>query len=411
MGKLQKKMITVAFLSTVIVFFIMAFGFYMLMVSYNADQADAVTSLIDFNGGLFPEEKDFSREEFEQKTHYRIRMDDEAAFRMRYFIVQLDDQGKVLEIKSDHISSVTRNEAGDFSKEVMKKNSDTGYYKEYRYRIVREPTHSGIQIIFLDCEDTIDAETDLFQRILVVALFLAVAVTFVFALFSRKIVEPFERNRNMQKQFITDAGHELKTPLAVISANAEVLKYKNGNNEWIDNITSQTERMTKLINRLLMLSRMEEVGEGIDKQPVNMTEIVDNTVSRLKEVFSQKKAALSAETGQDIMAYANRSQMETLCDILIENASKYVNENGRADIRLFSDNRKVALTVSNSSVQAHDMDCSKIFERFYRTDKSRTSSTGGHGIGLSIAKRIVEQHNGTINAAADGDVVTFTVRL
>ena len=412
MKKLQLKMILVAFISSVTVMSILALGVYLMLAWYNADQADAMTSLISFSGGIIPSSQGFSQNDFESSTRYRIRLDEESAFRKRYFIAYLDKNQSIIDIQMDHIASISDEDAETFVRETLQRGKTTGYYKEYRYRVVDDQMTDGSSVIFLDCRDAIYAQNAMLGRIVVITIIFALGITIVFAIFSRKILEPFDRNQRMQKQFITDASHELKTPLAVISANADVLKYKDGDNEWINNITSQTQRMSRLINQLLVLARMEEVGDKIEKEAVDLTGIVESSVTKLHEIFAQKNVTLETAIEPGVIAMANRNQMENLCDILIENASKYVNENGRVVIRLSgAGGKRVLFSVNNTAEHTENMDCERIFERFYRTDQSRTSTTGGHGIGLSIAKRIVEQHKGSIAATTKEGEVTFTVRL
>jgi len=412
MKKLRVKLIEVAFISSVIVFFVMALGLYSSLVSYYARQADAMTSFISYNGGNLPEVSEYTIKEFEDDTRYDISLNDESAFRVRYFVVYLDENYEMKGMLTDHIASMDEGTAEGFASAVLLFGKKVGYYMEYRYRVVDDMSKNERYIIFLDCHDNLFAQRNLLVRIVMVTLLFALAVMLVFAVFSKKILEPFERNQRMQKQFITDASHELKTPLAVIEANAEVLKYKSGDNEWIKNITSQADRMAKLINQLLILARMEEMGDNIEKENVDMSELLEGVLSRFTEVFDRKNVSLDKNINQGLVFSANRSQMENLCDILIENASKYVDENGTVEVGLKAQSgKKLVMTVSNTCTGQENMDCEKIFERFYRSDESRTSSTGGHGIGLSIARRIAEQHKGTITAASKDGKVTFTVRL
>ncbi|MBR5421755.1 MAG: GHKL domain-containing protein [Lachnospiraceae bacterium] len=412
MKKLQLKLVRVAFTSSVTVFLVMGLGLYLALANYNTSQADARTSLIAFNGGEVPDYQTFSVTEFEDTTRYRIRLDDESEYRIRYFIVYLDENGGVKDIRVDHIASIDEESAEDYASEVIFRGRKRGYYQGYRYRLVQEEDSDSSFIVFLDCAESIYAQREILLRIVIITLLFALAVTIVFAAFSRQILEPFERNQRMQKQFITDASHELKTPLAVISANAEVLRYKNGDNEWLDNITSQTQRLSRLIGQLLVLSRMEEVGDAPEKEKLDLSQMAENSVARFREVFGRKGVNFETKIEEGLMIEANRNQMENLCDILIENASKYVDENGQAGVILSAaGGRKIKLEVFNTAEGCENMDCERIFERFYRTDESRSSSTGGHGIGLSIAKRIAEQHKGTISAAAEKGKVTFTVRL
>ena len=411
MNKLKLKMIIVAFVSSILVFSVMALGVCLTIAHYNSRQADATTSLISLNGGVVPSVSEFSQEDFKDRTKYRLKLDDEAMFRTRYFIINLDSEDNITDIQSDHISSINSEDAEVYSADVLGKPFDVGYYNEYRYRVVNDDSTGGRFIVFLDCTEVIASQNAMVFRTSIWACLFAIVLTLIFSAFSNRIIEPFEANERMQKQFITDASHELKTPLAVISANAEVLKYKNGDNEWIENITSQSKRMAKLIDQLLVLSRMDEVGENAVTSEVDLSAVTENSVSKLKGIFEQKEVDLKTDIEPGIVINANREQMETLTDILIENASKYVTEKGKAGVSLTTGGKKAVLSIYNSASDTDDMDCDKIFERFYRTDESRTSSTGGHGIGLSIAKRIVEQHNGRIKARIEEDTVVFRVEL
>ena len=411
MNKLKLKMIIVAFVSSVLVFSVMALGVCLAVAHYNIRKADATTSLISLNGGVIPSASDFSQEEFRDRTKYKLKLDDEAMFRTRYFIINLDPEDNITDIQSDHISSIDYVEAELYATDVLNRAFDVGYYLEYRYRVVNDESTGGKFIVFLDCTEAIALQNATVFSTVILACLFAIALTLIFSAFSNRIIEPFEANERMQKQFITDASHELKTPLAVISANAEVLKYKNGDNEWIDNITSQSQKMAKLIDQLLVLSRMEEMGEDTATSEVDLSAVTESSVSKLKGIFEQKEVDLQIDIEPDVVICANREQMETLTDILIENASKYVTEKGKAGVSLTTERKKAVLSIYNSASDIDDMDCDKIFERFYRTDESRTSSTGGHGIGLSIAKRIVEQHNGRIKARIEEDTVVFRVEL
>ncbi len=413
MKKLRMKMLAVAFASSVIVFLTMAMGLYFTLVSYNAHHADSMTKLISLSDGNLSSSIVIAGDEGDKAlSQYGISLNDDSLFRLRYFTVYLDKDNRVTATMTDHIASVDEDMAANLSSAVLFMGKKVGYYMEYRYRLVEKEDPREKYIVFLDCHDTLYTQRDLLFRILFVTIFFAFAVMLVFAIFARKILEPFERNQRMQKQFITDASHELKTPLAVIDANAEVLKYKSGDNEWVDNITAQTKKMARLINQLLVLARMEEVGENFEKENLDLSQLLTGVVSRFEEVFVQKGVAFDIKITPEIMINANRNQMENLCEILVENASKYVTEGGSAGVSLkLQGGKKPVMTVSNSCEDAEHMDCEKIFERFYRTDESRTSSTGGHGIGLSIARRIVEQHRGTIYASAKEGVITFTVRF
>lgn len=410
MKKLQRKMIAIAFISVMAVFSVLVAGLNYSLILSNAKRADAMTRAISFNDGKMPKMRDFDSEEFKEQTEYEIELNPETEFRTRYFIVKMNDDNKASDFEDEHISSVDEKTALEMADRVIQIGNETGYFGEYRFRLVgdiNEPDY----VIFLDCRDYIESQKTTLNLAIGISLLFALMVSSIFACLSSRILRPFEQNQKAQKQFITDASHELKTPLAIISANAEVLKYKSGDNEWTQNIISQTGRMGKLINQLLILSRMEEVGDEARHEEIDFSKILTESINKFDEVFSGRGVTVERAVEEGIKLNGVQNQMENLCDILIENSSKYVTEGGRICISLVRNGRKAVFTVFNTASVDDDFDGTKIFDRFYRTDKSRTSSTGGYGIGLSIARRIVEQHKGSISAKAEDGGVLFTVIL
>ena len=410
MSKLQKKMIAVAFLSVILVFSILVAGLNYSLIISNAKRADAMTRAISFNDGKMPKAYEFDEEEFKNQTEYEIELNPESEFRTRYFIVKMNDDNKASDFEDEHISSVDEETVLKMADQAIETGNETGYYGVYRFRIVgdiKEPDY----VIFLDCREYYEAQGRTLHIAMEISLIFALMVTAIFACLSSRILRPFEQNQKAQKQFITDASHELKTPLAIISANAEVLKYKSGDNEWTQNIISQTGRMGKLINQLLILSRMEEVGEEAKREETDISQALNESIGKFEEVFKSRGVTVERAVDEGIVIYGVKNQIENLCDILIENASKYVTEGGKVGITLVRSGRRTVFSVFNTASLDDDFDGERIFDRFYRTDKSRTSSTGGHGIGLSIARRIVEQHKGSITAKAENNGVIFTVIL
>ncbi|MCR5001124.1 MAG: HAMP domain-containing histidine kinase [Lachnospiraceae bacterium] len=410
MKKLQRKMIAVAFVSIILVFSILVAGMYFTLVLSNANRADAITRLISYNNGRMPVIGDFNEEEFEARTRYKIDLNEEAEFRTRYFTVTVTAEADNYDIKMDHIASVSQTDAVEMAKNVLNKKRETGYYGRYRYRIASTDS-SEEYVIFLDCSDYFDSQKASLNISIVLSVMFALLISFIFASLSSKILKPFERNQKAQKQFITDASHELKTPLAIISANAEVLKYKYGENEWTDNIVQQTGKMSSLINQLLILSRMEEFSDNDKKEMLDYSSIVSGSLNRFSEMINERNVTVKNGIDKDIMITGVRNQIENLADILIENAAKYVTEDGDISIKLNRSGRKTVLRIYNSADIQEDIDPERIFDRFYRTDESRNSTTGGHGIGLSIAKRITEEHGGKIEAELKENGIEFIVTI
>lgn len=402
MKKLRVKIVFGVFVSALAVFLLTITVFGLSTYINLNEVADATTEILVKNNGKAPhyeEYKLFAEKEGLQITNY----DAESPYRMRYFYVTYANNSAIPNI--EHIASVNEIDALDMANAVKKKGSDTGYYNDYRYRVTDN------MIVFVDNSREILSLRYLLMLIGLIFLGFIVMITLVFYFLSKRIVKPFEDNARMQKQFITDASHELKTPLAIISANAEVLAYKDGENEWIHNITTQVARVSELVNELLTLNRLEEVDEISGIEPVNLSEKAETVAASFEEVFQNKNAALHRRIQPNIVLNGNPEQLERLLSVLIENASKYVSENGEAVIELKKEMRYTLLTVFNTCSPDPDTDYTHLFERFYRPDSSRTSQTGGHGIGLSIAKRIVTLHGGTIEAIPSDNGLTFRVRL
>lgn len=416
MHKLSQKMIRITFLSVVSVFLVISLILYTALSSYNMAQADGMTKLISMNNGEVPQLKEYQNSKYIiSHSIFQIDFDEESSYRTRYFIVYLDSSSNAVDTNIKHIASVTVSEATELSKQVLNKVSPkkktTGYVKDYRYRIVTDKEENSSYIIFLDCGQTLLFQHTAILVILFTALCFTLLITLVFALFSKKAMEPFEENTKRQKQFITDASHELKTPLSIISANAQVLEYKTGQNDWTKNIVTQTQRMGTLINELLVLSKLDEMGPDILLEQINVSELLYEGVEPFQEIAEEKNVTITEQIDSNIILYANRDALSKLISILTENATKYVTEGGKIVISLSATRRYATISIHNTATIAEGLDYERLFDRFYRPDGSRTSSTGGHGIGLSIAKKIASQMGGTIEAKPEKDGITFTATI
>lgn len=405
MKKLRKKIVVGVLLSATVVFLLTILVVYLAMTFEITNRADSMTKVMVENNGVPPIKSEF--EKMDDELGIRIaNYNEESPYRLRFFTVYYDAEGHVVSDVS-HIASIDEEKAltmADYAKRRMK---SVGTYENYRYRV----SDDGGMVVFVDYNDEYSSIDLLTVMLALIAAGFILMITVVFYFLSKRIVRPFEENTRMQKQFITDASHELKTPLAIISANAEVLAYKTGENEWIGNITAQVDRVSGLVNELLTLNRLEEVEEISDIEPVDLSILSIETADSFNEVLQSKNVERIDQIEQGVIVNGNRAQLERLLSVLVENASKYVAENGKVKITLEKDQRYTSLSIFNSCEIDKDVDYSHLFDRFYRPDSSRTSSTGGHGIGLSIAKRIVSLHNGTIGAVPSDDGLTINVKL
>lgn len=411
MKKLRLKMIGIVFASVVAAFMVMTIILVMCFGAYRNRQADQITAMISENNGTVPQLKDYKQQQKNSQAFERYfnNYNEDSSYRTRFFRVFLDEDKKVTNVNMDHIAAVDEKKAVRMTKMAMLRRGKVGLVGSYRYR--KEYKDGQVRsIIFLDCKENQSFYHLAVTITITVSTLLTCLITVIFAIASKRAVRPFEINSNRQKQFITDASHELKTPIAIISANAEVLQYKGDGNEWTQNIIDQTKHMGKLINQLLVLAKLDEVQEKSEKQEADLKLLLEETIEPFEEVATQKKVTLKLHLEEGVTIRVNREQIAQLVSILTENAAKYVNDGGKIVWRLTKTQHGAVLVVKNTT-EKELPDTKRMFDRFYRSDSSRSSKTGGQGIGLSIAKKIVDSHKGSITAKAGDGMVTFRVSL
>lgn len=411
MKKLRLKMIGIVFASVVAAFMVMTIILVMCFGAYRNRQADQITAMISENNGTVPQLKDYKQQQKNSQVFERYfnNYNEDSSYRTRFFQIFLDEDKKVTNVNMDHIAAVDEKKAVRMTKMAMLRRGKVGLVGSYRYR--KEYKDGQVRsIIFLDCKENQSFYHLAVTITITVSTLLTCLITVIFAIASKRAVRPFEINSNRQKQFITDASHELKTPLAIISANAEVLQYKGDGNEWTQNIIDQTKHMGKLINQLLVLAKLDEVQEKSEKQEADLKLLLEETIEPFEEVATQKKVTLKLHLEEGVTIRVNREQIAQLVSILTENAAKYVNDGGKIVWRLTKTQHGAVLVVKNTT-EKELPDTKRMFDRFYRSDSSRSSKTGGQGIGLSIAKKIVDSHKGSITAKAGDGMVTFRVSL
>lgn len=411
MKKMRLKMIGIVFASVVAAFMVMTIILVMCFGAYRNRQADQITAMISENNGTVPQLKDYKQQQKNSQSFERYfnNYNEDSAYRTRFFRIFLDEDKKVTNVNMDHIAAVDEKKAVRMTKMAMLRRRKVGLVGSYRYR--KEYKDGQVRsIIFLDCKENQSFYHLAVTITITVSTLLTCLITVIFAIASKRAVRPFEINSNRQKQFITDASHELKTPLAIISANAEVMQYKGDGNEWTQNIIDQTKHMGKLINQLLVLAKLDEVQEKSEKQEADLKLLLEETTRPFEEVATQKKVTLKLHLEEGVTIRVNREQIAQLVSILTENAAKYVNDGGKIVWRLTKTQHGAVLVVKNTT-EKELPDTKRMFDRFYRSDSSRSSKTGGQGIGLSIAKKIVDSHKGSITAKAGDGMVTFRVSL
>lgn len=325
------------------------------------------------------------------------RMSPELPFESRYFTVVLDSDNKKVSADIGKIAAVNEKTAVKYAKTVAKKSKTSGFYSGYRYMV--EETNGEKMIIFLDTGRNLGTFYSFLITSIAASFGGMLAVLILVIVLSKRIVKPVIESYEKQKRFITDAGHEIKTPLTVIDADAEVLEMEVGDdNEWLKDIRKQTVKLKELTNNLIYLSRMEESQENVVMIDFPISDIVEETASSFQALAVTQEKTFDCEIEPMLTCYGNEQNIQRLLEILLDNALKYSNPGGHISVELKKYGKGISLSVYNTAEYVSRENISHIFERFYRLDESRNSKTGGYGIGLSIASAIVQAHKGKITA-------------
>jgi two-component system, OmpR family, sensor histidine kinase CiaH len=302
---------------------------------------------------------------------------------------------------------------------VISASSPSGRFNldESNWAYIVQENDSGYSIVYLDVTQRLRMVTNLVYTFIPVGLVMLVIIYFTSRFFADRYIAPVREAFEKQKQFIADASHELKTPLTVINTNADVILANSedtihSQSKWLHHIKAETERMRTLTNDLLYLTEMNDAREHMIFAPFNVSEAVESVILTMEAVIFEKNFTLHYEIEPDLTVRGNSEQMKQVVMILLDNAIKYTNPNGTIDLTLKKRHHDILLEVTNTGEGIPPEHLEKIFDRFYRTDPSRSRKLGGYGLGLAIAKSIVEQHKGKIYAKSTlNEATTFYVQL
>ena len=332
----------------------------------------------------------------------------ETPFATRFFVLRFQDDGALVQADLTKIASVTEDDTVVYLNAAVKKGTGYGYCGSYRFYVT--DTDDGQHLaIFLDCYQSLRAVRTVLVWSLAADALCTLLVLGLVVLLSRRAIDPVVRSAEQQKQFITDASHELKTPITVIATSLKVLEMEVGRQKWIDKARGQTEKLTSLVNSLVTLSRMDEEESPLKKEPFPISDAVWETAESFTELAASAGHPLTVQVTEGLVCCGDEYAVRQLTSILLDNAVKYAAPGSPITLTLEKSRRGVVLRTANRCEDAAHIDTAKLFDRFYRADPSRTA--GGFGIGLSIARSIAEGHRGSISAAVDGDTITFTAEL
>lgn len=401
--KLQRKFILVSMAAFLAVLTVIIAGINIANYVKVVHEADELLSILSSNRGAFPAGHG-------GRGQLPPHMSPEIPYETRFFSVVLaQETSRVVQVETSRIISVSRNDAIAYAKQILESNQNKGFIKSYRFSIHAEG--ANVRVIFLDCGRKLESFRSFLLASITISLLGFILVFTLIAFFSNRIVKPISESYEKQKRFITDAGHELKTPITVINADLDVLNMEFGENEWLDDIKKQVKRLTELTNDLIFLARMEESDNQLQMVEFPFSDVVSETAGSFQALAQTQNKEFACNIQPMLSLKGNEKSIRQLVGILLDNAQKYSPENGKISINVRRQNGAIILSVYNTTRNViPEESLPKLFERFYRIDPSRNSQTGGYGIGLSIAKAIVSAHNGKIHGTTeDGHSLLITV--
>ena len=306
-------------------------------------------------------------------------------------------------------STNATDELRNYAIKISKKRTEEGYYKNYLYK-VRKVGNNGKEITLMENDSTIKR----LKANIIFAFGMGIAGIMIVYVIAKKIsqtiVEPVEDSFEKQKQFVSDASHELKTPLAVIEANADVLQENNGDNKWIGYIQNEVQSMNKLVNDLLTLAKMETTNND-NYQKFDLSKEVQMEVAVFESMIFEKEIVLKTNIEEGIMYNGESEDIKHIVSIILDNAIKHTDKGNEIIVNVEKEKNDVKITIMNQGEPIAEEDREKIFERFYRVDKARNRNEKRYGLGLAIAKEIVEKYKGSINAISKNGYTSFVVKL
>ena len=316
-----------------------------------------------------------------------------------FSIAKIDENKNVIRSYRDDVLIKGKDDLQKLVTDAVNESSTSGYVGTYRYLKVNN--EAGNLVLLLNTQRDLDSFHAFMRNSIIVSSIVILSVFILLVLISKKVIAPIQQSYQKQKQFITDASHELKTPLAIIRSNTDVLELENGDSKWTKNIQNQVDRLTSLVNSLVVFSRMEE-KDTAEKVKFNLSESLHARIDDFEELASFQKKHIIADIDNNIYYRGEQQAIVQLMDILLENAIKYATKETNINVTL-KKNKKYAMMKISNQANVKKGDLRKVFDRFYRLDESRNSTVKGYGIGLSMAKLIAEKHKEAIKAYAPED--------
>lgn len=369
-------------------------------------RADRILSLLHQNDGGFPAPELPA----DPTSAFDFQITQETPFETRYVIVSLTENQEVCAVDVEHIAALDRQSVVQSISDILASGDDSGYSGYYRFGVFDEPD-GGSTVIMLDCFLQIQSAFNMLRITLLMSGACAAVVFVLLVFFSKKAIAPFAQNLEKQRQFVTDASHELKTPLAILSADVGLLEDSCGQSRWLESARTQISRMDTLIQNLMELVRTEETVEDTSIGSFCVSDVAQACADAFEPLARESGKTLSARIDRGVCMRGVQDNLFRLFSILLDNAVKYCDAGGEISFSLYQKGKNVCILVSNPCADVDAAQMPRYFDRFYRADSSRARSTGGYGIGLSTAKAIVERHRGKISSRYTQGTITFCIEV
>ena len=404
--RLQRKFVAIAMGSLLLILLLLLGAVNGVNLYQLNARANHLLHLLADNEGKFPAQEPGKRP---QGGRGGIMLSPETPFEVRYFTVKATADGTVRQIDTGHVAAISSSQAQQYAETALKAGDASGYMGHYKY--LAQSRDYGTFIVFIDRHA--ELQNALFLLLLSVAVAAAILVVMfvLMALLSRRALRPVAKSLEKQKSFITNASHEIKTPLAIISANTEVIELTQGASEWTDSTKKQVQRLGDLVRDMLLLSRMEEDRVKRVFVDFSLSDAVAETIRTFQPLAQARGLEMRVSLQDGLTLRGEEAGIRQLVSILMDNAIRYAREQSGIEVRLSAQGRYAVLEVANPC-DPFPEDLNALFDRFYRAEPSRSRDTGGTGIGLSVARAVAEAHRGRIAAQRVGeDIIRFRVQL
>lgn len=398
--KFKRNFLLASVLSLTLIIGIIIFAINFLNYRTVISDADEIIEIIMDNKGKFPSKPKPNAPDTD------VELTPEAPFESRFFTVVYEN-GALSSVDTSSIAAISDSDAIKMARAAKQLGNSRGFYGYYRYHVSEQ--NGQTRFIFLDCRKSLDVANTFLVLSIFISMVGIVSVTMFLWLISKRVIVPLTVSYEKQKRFITNAGHDIKTPLTIINTDAELLEMEIGQNEWLNDIKNQSARLTSLTNELIYLSRMDE-HEIVAHTDFPISEITEEIIDSFNGPAKAKEIMLNKAVSPALFYHGDESSIRKLITLLMDNAVKYSPEGEAVNIELRRHGRGVLLRISNLAPHLTDEAAGRLFERFYRADQARSSS-GGFGIGLSVAEAIVGSHKGKISAEKQGNTFTIEVIL